>query len=368
MSIDDLKSGPIKCLFQGDKAQTVTGLPITTLAVSFPEIADKPNSPFSKFAISMWGGSDSYCDILKYSDDNRQDMDSIRKNGINLLVDDQEINLVIRFVGGGDLLFIASCLALAGASADFCCTVCECKRSDFANPNIVSEMRTLEKIRSYAHLKLGKCPCCSKVIRTAAKEREAVTVFRKKTKHGKSYEQIHYGCKMGRHPLFGIEPNHYVMCVLHFVLRHVAMIFKYGIINNFDSVAGVSVCRAKLVYDYLRTLHIYIPKLKATTDKDIRGTLQKVSFNGNASKVVIDHFDHIIDLVLPPDNTSYVVQNARQKIDQVIKSFKPLKISLCTPLIDNSQSKRDALALQVQKQATRHHLCVIQAFGNDAIG
>jgi hypothetical protein len=196
----------------------------------------------------LYEGKDGYKEYLEYTGPLRDVIADLRENGIE--VDRVHFTLIQTF--GADYVLLAEVFGHAGHACIQGCIFCLMFKKDYGRVitnesgrrvPLPAERRTRKLMCLAAHrpLETGPdiaCPFCHEAFPDEAAVRASVepTTASEKT----TYQQKHAGQRFGHPPLFDFELASVYICILHTLLRLIAVVFKRTIVNNLDTEEKVS--------------------------------------------------------------------------------------------------------------------------------
>jgi hypothetical protein len=124
----------------------------------------------------------------------------------------------------------------------------------------VVRARTTESMAAAAHRPWTTgpdvhCPYCKEPFPDqAAVDNSPAPVTKQEIKN---FRQLHYGMRFGTPPIFKFPMTAYVICILHTLLRRMAIYFLRSIAVNMNTVKKTEVCNA-----LVKALHLGCKKLE----------------------------------------------------------------------------------------------------------
>jgi hypothetical protein len=201
----------------------------------------------------------------------------------------------ITWIAGGDMSWIQSVMGMC--TWDFCLW-CKCPANDFHHGR-QGIKRTTEEQYHLCHEFYGEeqefvCPGCSIKLTRAQDNSKHQGVMASK-KDTSTYRKKHNGHEQGKPPVFkNIETMHHIVCVLHFLLRIVATLFKHFVVRFIED----SDQKAKAVTAFLHEeCHVCIPEIKTSGKGENVDQAQRVTFNGNEAWRVLMNMDALCAMV-----------------------------------------------------------------------
>jgi len=263
-----------------------------------------PNSPNNLDLVLLYVGSESYLEWKRQTEECRNQMDHILKNGLvsNFGVDGGEMTKVpIKFSLGADM---ALHLQEMGVHSYSWCMWCQSNKSDWGvykktgGSYACKKFKlwtTEERIHSAHCLADGEssahCPYCAVEI--------TPEVDRTSREAGATRAVLQCGGQLlGRPPVFTAVANRRKrICFLHILLRIVAIMFKYLIM---PSIATERLAKATMEF-IEHDLKCYRPKITAATKNINLEVLQVISFRGRDAEAVLASWTDLSTLCMTDD-------------------------------------------------------------------
>jgi hypothetical protein len=204
-------------------------------------------SPSNMRTVLLFEGKDNYVNYKEYMHPFLPVMDSLKRDGIR--VDD--IHYTVKQSMGADYVLMAEVLGHGGHSCTQGCCLCDIHKKDYGTivtntegrrVPLGGQPRTLEQMAAATHrpLRTGpdvKCPYCDEVFpdQAAVDNSRGPETETEKT----AYQLKHAGMRFGCPPLFNFEVVLLYLCILHTLLRLIAVVFKRTIVANLDTAEKV---------------------------------------------------------------------------------------------------------------------------------
>ncbi|KAK3238407.1 hypothetical protein CYMTET_51580 [Cymbomonas tetramitiformis] len=198
---------------------------------------------------------------------------------------------------GGDLPYIAACLAHYGSAGSYPCTFCIVHYDDLMDADLDWDdlARTFQKLQIWTHTAKPPfhCEVCDKTFRTVrdlAQEKAPTSKYAMQTWVRNHYD-MQYKQPIVFCPTIDLSTqmeDHYVACVLHWLLRQVDSGFKVTIHAHADTDE-----KAEALSAQLKLLGISMSKTikKWEAHKMSKGQAGKATFIGDHSVVVLAEYD-----------------------------------------------------------------------------
>ena len=192
----------------------------------------------------------------------------------------------------GDQVFVSEC---GGRGAHYNregykCNYCEVPSSKLFDVE-PSTLQTLARVYALSHSfnpcnpQAFTCPGCGKVF-TNVSDIDAES----EPLDSRVFSDTHFGQEWHRAPLLHIEPNRFLICILHLLLSCTKLLVKHCILPML-----VTEAIAVRFNQHMENLKICIPKQVkrgATAASDVA---RRVKFTGAECVVLLEHWDWIID-------------------------------------------------------------------------
>jgi hypothetical protein len=107
-----------------------------------------------------------------------------------------------------------------------------------------------------------------------------------------SFEQIHHGVKFQREPIFNMNPNVWIPCILHAFLRISELQFKHCILDH------ISVEQAEELHEALAGEQIHVKKIHAGK-KSVKSCISRHSLNGRNCTSLLDCHPMLLRIAMP---------------------------------------------------------------------
>jgi hypothetical protein len=251
-----------------DTANHFKGMKVTASAVQLPDGSCAPNSPFHTSLYAVMEASDGWEDMTTYGRSEVEQVNNlIADPNLKLepiLVQDPtgpgqveiSVSCPIEFNFGGDQAHSNAMNCLGGCNCACPCPYCECSKHDLCSLDFEKEYepRTRGRIMLLAHAELGKCPgCLRKIVPKGevvnAEEEVELAVdgdedpevpYRMKAKQTTTrpvtHATLHFGVVLGRSPPYHLDPDQWIVCLLHLNLCIVRGLFTRTIVAEFGKI------------------------------------------------------------------------------------------------------------------------------------
>lgn len=220
-----------------------------------------------------------------------------------LTVNGRHWNILIPF--GGDKKLLDAWLGLAGGSSEFSCLLCEASakqfgkcKSDWAAEGGLP-LRTLQRVRRLKHFPEEvqyNCPACNKSIQPdSGQPHDASTVTDAKRQEE---QRKHFGLTLAEAPWLPVEVHHFVIDILHLVLRVVPAIFRQTVAVNCDKQT------MQKLAEYMRDEHGIVISSEALQSQTGKKTIQVAasSWDGKTCRKMLDHYEEMLQIAVPHHN------------------------------------------------------------------
>ena len=278
-----------------------------------------------------------------------------------------DLNVVCDVYGTADQAAVHATHGMCGSNHMYACPFCECPNSLFSTVQEAQGYppRTLKQLRLLAHLDEGECPGCKHTITADPKSKEEMKVYNEgmktpkvpakfKAADGKlpTWNILHKGKRYGVAPLLNIEPERWVICILHLQLRIVGTMFKKTVFENLTNKPG-DLKRAKALYECLLTNSIPIDRVKQTSSncEDYYDSISKHGFAGEDCSRLLLIYPTLLEILFPSAEREELGRSTRESIDNYLAVWQYWS-SFLWPLINEKVADKKAKAASVQDQAT----------------
>lgn len=177
----------------------------------------------------------------------------------------------------------------------FNCNVCEVNSRDL-HVLTASRERTLARQYQLSHSfdptnpLPFQCPGCSKKFTS-----EADVITETAPVNQREFADEHFGQGWHRPPLLHIEPNRYIVCVLHLLLSCTKLIFKKGILPMLENEQQASTLNARL-----RSLQICVPNQRKVSVRIAQDQSTRVKFTGKECIRLLEFWDQVVKAASEP--------------------------------------------------------------------
>ncbi|KAK3272756.1 hypothetical protein CYMTET_18965 [Cymbomonas tetramitiformis] len=280
------------------RGKKVTGVTLRVKAAN----GQYNNSPFHCYTFCYYEGSDNYANLAQYTKASQQYLSQLLADGIT--VDNTHYKVTIKC--GGDLPYICSCLAHYGCSGNYPCPFCIVHYDDLMEADLDWDdlARTFRKMQVWTHTAKPPfyCEVCEKTFsaRDIAQEKAPATKYA-----SEKWVRSHYGMQYKQPIVFApsadldkMVEDHFVACVLHWLLRQVDSGFKVSIHAHADTDEKALALTAQL-----KELGISMSKTlkKWEAHKMSKDGAGKATFIGDHSVIVLAEYDVFLDMHTPED-------------------------------------------------------------------
>jgi hypothetical protein len=228
-----------------DACRAMSKIQQTSIAYTFPNGCDSPNSPFSTTEVCIFEGDDHWDSVHLHASKTLAEMNALVENPVVKYDDGSEV--CVEVLAGCDLSNAGDMLCVSSCNGPFPCPICCTKREDlnpFKKPATRAKQRTLKEIDLLSHTACGICPGCKmEIVATLADVKDSAKQMCKaqpgddeptKTDWSSYLKSLnvtwlvaHKGIKYGHHPLLRVEVKKWIACLLHANLR-----VRSGIVNH----------------------------------------------------------------------------------------------------------------------------------------
>jgi hypothetical protein len=330
-----------------DTANHFKGMKVTASAVQLPDGSATPNSPFHTSEYALFEGSDGYEDILLRGHDEIVQANDLLDNPMldlgpilvpafgSLTEHDSDppqaevtVTCRIDFNFGGDQAHSGAMNCIARCNCACPCPFCEVSKHDMCSLKWETRetTRTRERIMLLAHSKLGPCPGCLRMIVPKGRVVDSMKqvelaadgdddtdvppqmkALATKTRPV-THETVHFGVVLGRIPPYHMDPDRWIVCLLHLNLCIVRGLFSRTIIAEYGKLPTSESLAAKIdrMAELLNTagLRMKKNKLKKNAGKEVSNydeRLKNSGLGGKDAEFMMNARTPILQLMFPED-------------------------------------------------------------------
>ena len=109
----------------------------------------------------------------------------------------------------------------------------------------------------------------------------------------REYTDSHFGQMWHRPPLLHIEPDRYVVCVLHLLLSCTKLLFKKGILEMLETEKQAEVLNTRL-----QILQVCVPKQRKLSANVAHDQSSRVKLTGKECVTLLENWDNLIDEIM----------------------------------------------------------------------
>jgi hypothetical protein len=237
-------------------------------------------SPSNLRTILLFEGKDNYGNYKKYLQPFLSVMQELQNGALTV----DGVDYLVKQTMGTDYVLLAEIMGHAGHSRTNGCCFCEIDKKHYGTiitdeegrrVPLGEQDRTLKQMAAAAHRPLMtrvdvKCPYCgeefpNEATVTASKGPETEA-------QRQAYQVKHKGMKFGCPPLFNFEVTDLYLCILHTLLRLIAVVFKRTIVVNLDTPEKVDAVNQFVKEAYLGCKKVAQRKKDEKKKKDIEDT------------------------------------------------------------------------------------------------
>ena len=200
---------------------------------------EKMNSVHNLVIVALYGKDDSYDNMCTEIPGVRQKIVELMREGVT--VNGKVYQLVIPL--GGDLKLLGALLGLAGGKSEFACLYCESSTKDYnlckADWDERGGLRTRDfmrvlRLQHFPEDEEYRCPAplCNKLVQPTDGYPEQGSEYGESARQAE--QRKHFGLVPGRLPFSPTDVLHYIIDVLHLILRTVPQIFRQTVQANCD--------------------------------------------------------------------------------------------------------------------------------------
>ena len=111
--------------------------------------------------------------------------------------------------------------------------------------------------------------------------------------NAREFSDSHFGQRWRHPPLLHIEPQNYIVCVLHLLLSCTKLVFKKGILQMLESEHQADVLNARL-----KSLQICVPKQRKMSVRVAQDQSTRVKFTGKECVILLEAWDSVVDEIV----------------------------------------------------------------------
>ncbi|GAQ87283.1 hypothetical protein KFL_003430020 [Klebsormidium nitens] len=312
------------------------------------------HSPKDMRVALTFEGKDKYSTYKEYLQPFLQHMEDLAEGGVLVENTQYEVEQTM----GADYVLMCELLGHSGAGATNGCCLCE-QHKDLYGKTVLNDdgrrvpvkakARTTESMAAAAHRPWTTgpdvhCPHCDErfpdqAAVDASKPPETKTEIR-------NFQLRHAGMRFGTPPLFKFPITAYVICILHLLLRLMAITFLRTVAVNINTVA-----KADAVNALIKALHLGCKKLEPRKKSgDKKKDTQNLNFIGREARVLLhpDVYNTFLNIVIDDDEKR---ANARTIWDNLACFYNELIKPLDDP---TDQAERLRKSVLVQDKAVAY--------------
>ncbi|GAQ88673.1 hypothetical protein KFL_004500130 [Klebsormidium nitens] len=264
------------------------------------------HSPSNMRVALTFEGKDKYSTYLEYLQPFLEQMDSLANEGLRL----DETHYTVTQTLGADYVLMAELLGHSGASSLTGCCFCEKHRDNYGKLGVVNgkkvplpaKPRTTESMAAATHRpwRTGpdvECPYCHEKFPNQAAVDASVPPTTKQ--EIKNFQQSHAGMRFGTPPIFKFPLSAYAVCILHLLLRLMAITFQQTVAINLNTPEKTDAANA-----LIKALHLGVKKLEQrTTSGEKKKDTQEINFIGREARVLLHPkaYNAFLDIAIDDD-------------------------------------------------------------------
>ncbi|GAQ92513.1 hypothetical protein KFL_010360010, partial [Klebsormidium nitens] len=225
------------------------------------------HSPKDMRVALTFEGKDKYSTYLEYLQPFLEPMQTMTTKGLQVETTHYTVNQTL----GADYVLMSELLGHSGASGLIGCCFCEEHKDNYGKTHVVdgqrvpltANPRTTESMAAAAHRPWTtgpgvECPYCHEQF----PNQEAVDASQPPQTKGetKKFQQSHAGMRFGTPPIFRFPISAYAICILHLLLRLMAITFQRTIAVNLNTPEKTDAVNA-----LIKALHLGCKKLEQRT-------------------------------------------------------------------------------------------------------
>jgi hypothetical protein len=303
-----------------DACRAMSKIQQTSIAYTFPNVGDSPNSPYSTTEVCVFEDDDHWDSVQVNAKLTLSEMNALIADPVVKLPGGLEVEFDV--YAGTDLSNAGEMLCVSSCNGPYPCPCCECKREElnpFKKPATRPTQRTLERIGLLSHTSCGTCPGCKmKIVETAADVKDPAKEMVKaqpgdeeptigdwseflKGKGKVTWLVGHFGIKYGHYPLLMVQIKKWIACLLHANLRVTSGIVNNCVFAHLDKY-GKADEQSAAIEKLLSSAGVWIKEgVVKPKAKDLTAAYQKpISFVGRDAESINMLGVKLMDIVFPP--------------------------------------------------------------------
>jgi hypothetical protein len=242
------------------------------------------HSPKDMRVALTFEGKDKYATFVEHLQPFLKHMETMASQGVRCEGNAYELQQTL----GADYVLLCELLGHYGASGVERCCLCEENKKNYGKTilndegrrvPLVAKARTIESMAAAAHRPWTTgpdvhCPYCKEPFPDQAAVNNSPALQTKQ--EIKNFQQLHHGMRFGTPPIFKFPMTAYVICILHTLLRLMAICFLRTIAVNLNTEAKTEACNA-----LVKALHLGCKKLdQRKTSGEKKKDTEDLNFTG----------------------------------------------------------------------------------------
>ncbi|GAQ93252.1 hypothetical protein KFL_013900010, partial [Klebsormidium nitens] len=325
------------------------------------------HSPKDMRVALTFEGKDKYSTYLEYLQPFLEPMQTMTTEGLQVENTHYTVNQTL----GADYVLMSELLGHSGASSLTGCCFCEEHKDNYGKTHVVNGRRvpltatprTTESMAAAAHRPWTtgpgvECPYCHEQF----PNQEAVDASQPPQTKGetKKFQQSHAGMRFGTPPIFRFPISAYAICILHLLLRLMAITFHQTIAVNLNTPEKTDAVNA-----LIKALHLGCKKLeqrtasgdkkKDTTDINFIGRWVGLTFVLCAFCVCVCSLAPVLRASSPPSFAAPLLLHAPAPCYSMLHAVSFCYAEVLRPLHNpGDDDEREAKSIVVQDRAVAY--------------
>ncbi|GAQ86063.1 hypothetical protein KFL_002680090 [Klebsormidium nitens] len=291
------------------------------------------HSPKDMRVALTFEGKDKYSTYKEYLEPFQENMKTLTEVGIKIETTEYEVEQTC----GADYVLMAELLGHYGASGAKGCCLCEQVKENYGKTYLKdgrrvplpATPRTTESMAMAAHRPWTtgpgvQCQYCHEPFpdQNAVDQSPAPQTKAEITK----FQQTHAGIRFGTPPLFKLPITAYAICILHLLLRLMAITFLRTIVDNLNTPEKTDAVNA-----LIKALHLGCKKVEQRkASGDTRKDTENINFIGREARVLLHPtaYNAFLDIAITDDDKR---ADARAIWDNLAAAYSELLQPLNNP-------------------------------------
>jgi hypothetical protein len=368
-----------------DACRAMSKIQQTSIAYSFPNGCNSPNSPYSTTEVCIFEGDDHWDSVHLHASQTLAEMNALIADPVVKYDDGSEVQVDV--FAGADLSNAGDMLCISSCNGPYPCPLCYTKREELnplKKPATRAKRRTLAEIDLLSHTACGICPGCKmEIVATPADVKDPTKQMCKAqtgdeepptkawSPHLKSLKVTwlvgHFGIKYGHHPLLRVELKKWIACLLHANLRVTSGIVNRCVFIHLGKY-GKAEEQGKAIEALLAEAGVWIKEgAVKPKSKDLTAAYKKpISFVGRDAESINMLGVKMMDIVLPPATRAknQLCRKEFEKAEACWAKWRELWRVLNDALDSTDEKARNARADVVQGLADEFRVRWYKAVGS----